>query len=87
MTWKGPAVDKVVAKKVLVTCVKAAVDLDLSPVITTASTSIGMQMLQPSNITANVCHETVSDFHLMEEARSWQTNGDESHANNGISFC
>ena len=23
----------------------------------------------------------------MEEAQSWQTNGDESRANNGLSFC
>ena len=31
MTWKGPVVEKLVAKKVLVTYVKAAEDLDLSP--------------------------------------------------------
>ena len=37
-TWKGPAVDKLFAKEVLVTHVKAAKDLDLSPVVTTAST-------------------------------------------------
>ena len=56
MTWKGPAVDKIVAKEVLVTYIKAAVDFDLSPVVTTASTLVTMTMLhapqQPSNITA-----------------------------------
>ena len=39
MTWKGPAVDKLVAKEVLVAYVKAAEDLDdLSSVFTTAFT-------------------------------------------------
>ena len=37
MTWKGPAVHKLVAQKVLVTFVKAAEDLDLSPVFTAAN--------------------------------------------------
>ena len=56
MTWKGFAVDELAAKEVLVTYVKAAVDLDLSPVVTTAYTLVTMTMLhapqQPSNITA-----------------------------------
>ena len=55
MTWKGFAVDKLVAKEVLVTYVKAAEDLDL-PVLATASTLWTCTMLhaphQPSNITA-----------------------------------
>ena len=38
MASKGFAVDKLAAKEVLVTYVKAAVDLDLSPVVATAST-------------------------------------------------
>ena len=54
--WKGPEVDKLFANKVLVTCVKAAEDLDLSPVISTVSTSVANTMLhapqQQSNITA-----------------------------------
>ena len=45
MTGKGPAVDRLVAKKVLVTYVKEAVDLDLSPVVTMASTFVTMTML------------------------------------------
>ena len=56
MAGNGFAVDKLAAKEVLVTYVKAAVDLDLSPVVATASTSVAMPMLhspqQPSNITA-----------------------------------
>ena len=55
MAGKGFAVDKLAAKEVLVTYVKAAVDLDLSPVVTTASTSVAIPMLHapqlPSNIT------------------------------------
>ena len=55
MTWKGPAVDKLVAQKVLVTYVKAAEDWDI-PVLTTASTFGTCTMLhapnQPSNIAA-----------------------------------
>ena len=55
-TWKGPAVDKVVAQKVLMTDVKAAEDLDLSPVFTSASALVTSAMLhaphQPSNITS-----------------------------------
>ena len=50
------AIDKLAAKEVLVTWVKAALDLDLSPVFTMASSSVAMPMLhapmQPSNITA-----------------------------------
>ena len=38
MASKGFAGDKLAAKEVLVTYVKAAVDLDLSPVVATAST-------------------------------------------------
>ena len=38
MTWKGLAVDKLLSEEILVTYVKAAEDLDLSPVLTTAST-------------------------------------------------
>ena len=75
MTWKGPAVDKLVAKEVLVTCVKAAVELDLSPVVTTASTLVTMTMLhapqQPSNITAMklfvISVETMSPSHYAFE--------------------
>ena len=56
MTWKGPAVDELLAKEVLVTYVKAAEDLDPRPVFTTASTLVSGAMLhaphQPSNITA-----------------------------------
>ena len=56
MTWKGPAVDKLVAQKVLMTDVKAAEDLDLAPVFTAASAFVTGAMLnaphQPSNITS-----------------------------------
>ena len=56
MTWKGLAVDKLLSEEILVTYVKAAEDLDLSPVLTTASTSVSYTMLhapqQPTNITA-----------------------------------
>ena len=56
MTWKEPAVDKLVAQKVLVTYVKAAEDLDLSPVLTAASALVTSARLhaphQPSNITS-----------------------------------
>jgi hypothetical protein len=36
MTWKGLAVDKLISEEILVTYVKAAEDLDLSPVLTPA---------------------------------------------------
>ena len=56
MTWKGLAVDKLLSEEILVTYVKAAEDLDLSPVLTPASTLGTCTMLQaphqPSNITA-----------------------------------
>ena len=58
MTWKGQAVDELLAKEVLVTYanLKAAEDLDPRPVFTTASTLVTGAMLhaphQPSNITA-----------------------------------
>lgn len=56
MTWKGPAVDKLAAKEVLVTYVKAVEDLDLSSVLASASTLVTRAMLhaphQPSNIAA-----------------------------------
>ena len=45
MAGKGFAVDKLAAKEVRVTYVKAAVDLDLSPFVTTASTSVAIPML------------------------------------------
>ena len=55
MTWKGFAVDKLAAKEVLVSYVKAAEDLDL-PVLATTSTLGYTTMLhapqKPSNITA-----------------------------------
>ena len=56
MTWKGPAVDKLVSQKVLMTDVRAAEDLDLAPVFTTASAFVTSVMLhaphQRSNITS-----------------------------------
>ena len=56
MTWKGLTVDKLISEEILVTNVKAAEDLDLSPVLTPASTLGTCTMLQaphqPSNITA-----------------------------------
>ena len=45
MTWKGPAVDKLVAQKVHMTYVKAAEDLDLAPVFTAASALMTSAML------------------------------------------
>ena len=51
MTWKGPAVDKLVAKKVLVTCVKTAENLDLSPVFAAAST-LSLPLPEPASTTA-----------------------------------
>ena len=80
MTWRGFAVDKLVAKEVLVTYVKVAEDLDLSPVVTTASTLV-------TNLILHVhCCRAVCGFRSIEEVRSWQPNGYESRANNGLSF-
>ena len=83
MTWKGPAVDKLVAQKVLVTYVKAAEDLDLSPVFTAASALV----TSASSAVEYHFHKAVCGFRSMERAQSWQTNGYESRANNGLSFC
>ena len=56
MTWKGPAVDKLVSQKVLMTNVKEAEDFDLAPVFISASALVTGAMLhvphQPSNITS-----------------------------------
>ena len=88
MTWKGFAVDKLAAKEVLVTYVKAAEGWDLSPVFTTASTLVTNTMLHPGPAAFEYhCRKAVYGFRLKEETRSWQTNGDESRANGGQSFC
>jgi hypothetical protein len=56
-TWKGLAVDKLLSEEILVTYVKAAEDLDLSPILTPAPTLVTWTMLhaphQASNITAS----------------------------------
>ena len=90
MTGKGPAVDHLVAKEVLVTYVKAAEDLDLSPVftVTMASTLVTNMMLQATHLPSNF-----TTIELFVASVRWRKpeagkkNGDESSSNNGLYFC
>jgi hypothetical protein len=63
---KGPAIDELVAQKVLVPCMKAAKDLDLWPV--TASTSIlkaNTMLHTPQSAFGYYCHPADCAFHSM----------------------